>query len=710
MNAQEYYKSLLYKVKYAFVTCYILVLLLPQEIAAQQYFIKSYAADNGLPTNIINDACQDKDGNMWFSTYFGISKYDGFSFNNFDTLNGLADQHYRKLRCDEKGILWAVPYDNKGKIVFLQDNSWKSIEFPRRRPPYSYITSFDVIYISNSPVICVGSYAGIDVYQNKNWQHYNISDEKSTNIVYSVTAKNTSFYIGTKAGLCVLNDEILDWSLNNKINTDHEAILAIKFEKPGLPWQRMWILTQHSVSYFQNNKLTPIAENFLLEDIDIAQFPFIGLRKNGSVIFGSNFSKYLLKLSDRQAIPLRINNGFSANGASSVFIDREENIWFTDSRGIDKISDLSVVNYFKTGGMPENEVTAIAETNDGRLVMGHNNRISILQDQKFKVIEFPGTKNNLTRVLDIMKDRDGNIWFSANNLGIGKLTSKNAIKWYKTEKGFLVSSVCQDLTGRIWFGTNRKLYYLEAEKIVEYEHNDMLNGSVRKIYTSNKGGIFVTGIGGLSHVDNGKVIKIKTVDENQDLNVFSYYKDKKGTEFVGTMNGLYYINDSIITRFTENGLRINNSIYFILQDRENFYWFGTNNGVYRWDGINDPELFNTFNGLAGRETNRSAGFLDSQGRVWVGTDRGLSCFLPGSDHFKTPAPLVRLFSIETLHGEKYPLNESVSISNTHNTFSFHFRGISFVNEELITYKYKLEGYDKDWREATQDMLSKIHFT
>jgi ligand-binding sensor domain-containing protein len=324
---------------------------MPLAGVGQQYFIKSYSADNGLPTRIISDACQDQEGFIWFATYFGISKYDGFSFVNYDSLNGLPDQHFRKLRCDEKGILWAVPYTNTGKIVNYKNNVWANIELPHIQKPYAYITSFDVIYKGNEPVICIGSYAGIDLYADKKWTHINVSDQSRKNIVYSVISHEGAFYLGTTSGLLVLRDNLTDWSLNKKINPKNETILAVKFDDSEPHNDKMWILTNHSLAFYNNNKVTVASEDFFLEDIDIAHFPFIGIR-NGDVLFGSNFSKFLLKISEDQIIPLGVKNGFSSNGASSLFIDRESNIWFTDSRGIDKISDITLVNYYESSGMP----------------------------------------------------------------------------------------------------------------------------------------------------------------------------------------------------------------------------------------------------------------------------------------------------------------------------------------------------------------------
>ncbi len=709
-NTPGHSESVTMKIRYICIVIFLLLVFMKEAAVGQQYFIKSYATQSGLHTRIISDACQDKDGVMWFATYLGISKYDGFAFQNYDTLSGLPAQHYRKIECDVKGIIWAIPYATTGKIVFLKEREWKSIDLPYIKAEHSYITSFSVAYQNNNPVVCVGSYRGVDVFRNKVWLHFDVSDDKTKNIVLNITNKNGSFYLSTKAGLLVLSEETLSSELNAKINIANEGISAVEFENRGLPAEKMWVLTNHSIGFLQKGRFTLVADNFKLEDVDIAHYPFIGIGKSGDVLFGNNFSKYLLKTSSTQIIPLRVKNGFSSNGATSVFIDREDNIWFTDNRGIDKISNISLLNYFETSGLPENEVTAIIETNDGRYVLGHNNMISILKDNKFKILELPGRQNSLTRVLDIMKDDKGNIWFSANTLGIGRLTADDKIQWYPSINGFMATSVSQDKSGRIWIGSNSSLYYLKGNKIVEYEHTSLfLNSSVRKIYASDTEGIYVGGMNGFWHVNNDTVIKIKSEDESQPINSFSYYKDKKGTEFVGTMNGLYYISNGIIKKYRNKKLNITTPIYFMLQDQENYYWFGTNNGVYRWDGINDPEVFNTYNGLAGSETNRSAGLLDSRGRVWVGTDRGLSCFNPGRNHLKTPAPSICLLYTETNRGHKFPLTVSCSIDNSDNSLSFHFRGISFVNEELLIYRYKLEGYDKDWREATQNMLDKIKY-
>ncbi|MFZ4547292.1 MAG: PAS domain-containing protein [Bacteroidales bacterium] len=710
MDNLRHYPSFYNKLKYLLIALTIYLALASQSLSAQQYFVKSYTAEDGLPTRIVTDVCQDKTGYMWFTTYSGVSKYDGFSFTNYDTIYGLPNQQFRKIVCDQEGVIWAVPYFTHGKLVTLKDNKWKSIQIPNLPKNATYITSFDVSYKGKEPVVCIGSYGGIDVFTNNSWKHYNVSDDKGSNIVYCVTEKSGSFYLATKLGLCILKGGSLNWMLNYNVDPGNEAIYSLKFEKPNTPDERMWILTNHSIGFYQKGELTILNDEFLLDDVDVANFAYLGIGKSDEIYFGNNFSKFILKINERKIIPLRVKNAFSSNGASSLFVDREGNVWITDSRGVDKINNISIVSYFESNGLPANEVTAIVEANDGRFILGHSNLISILDGEKFKTISFPGKQNNLTRVLDMMKDREGNIWISANMLGVGRLSPKDKLQWYPTEKGNRTTAICQDNTGKIWVGTNRKLFYFKGDKIVEYELNNKFTTGVRKIFPSADNGIYITTMTGLWYIDKNNLITRIPTAGNIELNVFTYYDDQKGNEFVGTMNGLYCVKNGIIIRYKNEHLQLDNPVFFILQDKDKFYWFGTNNGVYRWDGINDPDIFNTFNGLAGRETNRSAGLLDSKGRVWVGTDRGLSCFTLNSGQIKTPSPTIELLYTQTSNGDIFPLNSNCSLLYTDNTLFFHFRGISFINEGLLTYKYKLEGYDKVWREATQAMLDKISYS
>ena len=361
---------------------------------AQQYFTKSYTIENGLPTRIVNDACQDSNGYMWFATQSGISSYDGFIFTNYDATNGLPQQHYCKVKFDEKGILWGVPDRVSDTVVFLQNKIWKRIT-PASIKPDIEIYTFDVLYKDGIPVICVGSALGIDVCQNGRWNHLDISTDLVRNCILSLTSESGKFYALTKAGVWVIGEGKTGWGVTEFLKSPKETIIAIKFERPGTSEEKLWMLSPYRITYMQHGKIMLFADGFTLPVIFGApQGGFLDFDARGNVFFGNYWAKYFVHGIQGTVSPLMINNGFSSNGATSIFIDREQNIWFTDSRGIDKISNLLLQNYFENNGLLGNEVTAVVELRDGRLVFGHNNGLTIYDHHKMKRIAFRGSENN----------------------------------------------------------------------------------------------------------------------------------------------------------------------------------------------------------------------------------------------------------------------------------------------------------------------------
>ncbi len=685
------------------------LLLFAWDVFSQQFIVKTYTIENGLPTRNINDATQDSNGIMWFATNYGISEYDGFSFTNYDKKNSLPNRAYRKIKMDEKGILWAMPGSVLDTIVFLKDNRWGKINPPDKSTPNYQTNSFDVIYKNNKPVICLGCYNGFYIYENNAWTHFTISKNERLNYVYTVIANNQKFYLSTKMGLCVFDKGKPDWSLTKLIQPYGVDIIAINFQNRNTPDEKIWVLNEKWLGYIQNNTFTLVTNKFLLPHPSIFYYSYVNCDKRGYVFFGNIWAKYYISGKNDTPVSLMYEKGFSSNGATSIFIDREQNIWFTDTRGINKMNNLNVINYFKKDGMLEDEVTAIAEMNDGRIVLGHNNGLSILDKNTFKNIEFPDLGINTRRVGDMMKDLDGNIWFASISNGVGRLQPNGKITWYHSEKFPITNDVHQDRDGRIWVGADTKLLYIKNNVLTEYLPFKNKNSTIRKIFSADKGGIYLAGSAGLWYINDDKTTKIPSDPGIRANNVFAYYKSTDGIEFVGSINGLCYIHNGRIEKFKHDNIEINSPVFFIFQDKDKNFWIGSDNGVYKWDGDDKIEIYNIYNGLAGWETNRAAGMTDSKDRIWIGTDRGLTCFEPGYHNTENPVPAIDLMSFEDRKGIQYPLTEPGKINYTDNSLVFHFRGISFINEDLIEYKYKLKGFDSEWQTINQSMLEHVKY-
>jgi hypothetical protein len=78
-----------------FAQATILIILLlsigPLFVRAERLPLKTYSTSDSLASNEINKIFRDSRGFLWFCTAGGLSRFDGYSFINFATENGLPD-------------------------------------------------------------------------------------------------------------------------------------------------------------------------------------------------------------------------------------------------------------------------------------------------------------------------------------------------------------------------------------------------------------------------------------------------------------------------------------------------------------------------------------------------------------------------------------------------------------------------------------------
>jgi ligand-binding sensor domain-containing protein len=96
-------------------------LLLTSFLSAQQYNFINYTSDQGLAQSQVTSIVQDKKGYLWFSTFGGVSRFDGRNFKNYSKDNGLINNQLFSQMIDSKNRIWftgpgGFSYYEKGKI------------------------------------------------------------------------------------------------------------------------------------------------------------------------------------------------------------------------------------------------------------------------------------------------------------------------------------------------------------------------------------------------------------------------------------------------------------------------------------------------------------------------------------------------------------------------------------------------------------------
>lgn len=87
--------------------------LLGGHAVAQDPPFRPYTVTEGLPSNTVYSAFQDRDGYLWFGTDAGASRFDGRHFVNYTTSDGLGDNEVMGMFQDSKGRIWFRALNSK---------------------------------------------------------------------------------------------------------------------------------------------------------------------------------------------------------------------------------------------------------------------------------------------------------------------------------------------------------------------------------------------------------------------------------------------------------------------------------------------------------------------------------------------------------------------------------------------------------------------
>ena len=77
--------------------------------------VRKFSITDGLAANTISDLKQGKDNLMWFSTWNGLSFYDGYKFHTFrdnpDDIDVLSTNRILKIEPSYNNNVWCITYD-----------------------------------------------------------------------------------------------------------------------------------------------------------------------------------------------------------------------------------------------------------------------------------------------------------------------------------------------------------------------------------------------------------------------------------------------------------------------------------------------------------------------------------------------------------------------------------------------------------------------
>ena len=366
-----------------------------------------------------------------------------------------------------------------------------------------------------------------------------------------------------------------------------------------------------------------------------------------------------------------------ANTATNFAEDRKGNIWFTNANGFAKwdMTTNQIISFPPVAGAVDrlSHLSVRGIVYDGKyIILGPTDKGLWLYEPETKKFYRPvypgggeGEKIKYASEHDFVDQirtlHNGNHVIAGRDslyLLDGKTYRLNFINY--TAKPENPNVVFQDSYQRIWIGTNLGLHCLDSTLHILFPPKRSL-GTLRSITNWNQDEILVSGSLGIFRV----AIRMDT------------------------------IYSEIFHPFFKN-----TSVNLVYKDRTGKVWAGTSLGLYRVDSATKKiELFDYANNVQGNEFNFDACFRSRTGFLFLGGVNGINYFIPEKIPPLDPFLKVAIQKIRVNDNDSsYTTASAFSLDPRQRSMEISFAAPYFLNANKVKYRYRLEGYNDEWKD------------
>lgn len=382
------------------------------------------------------------------------------------------------------------------------------------------------------------------------------------------------------------------------------------------------------------------------------------------------------------------------NYLTGLFVDRTGCIWvIEDYIGINCLR-LNNLHYTPLWLVPDakiqdvNYIRCIAPFGDGRLLVANQTGDTYIYNVGSGKFSF--RQNYGFRVYKALVDRSGHEWIGTRGNGlwcdgqqITGLPSKLIFNIREDAGGRVIVSMLDG--GVAILSGSRKEILLAGRKV-----HDALADNSGQLWVAAEEGLFLFNRQGV-------------VTDSLSGCFVCLLADKNGALWAGTNNhGLFRLttnNGKLVSKsYTKaNGLA-SDGINSLMYDRRGRLWVGTEEGLSMLNArrgnianyrISESSLSNVF-------CERAAVCLED-GRLLFGTHNGIISLMPPED----TAPITSRTAVTELLANGI-LTEDSTLSYQQNNLTFHFSNFLYAHLQNVVYRYRLDGVDKEWNQATVD--------
>lgn len=443
-------------------------------------------------------------------------------------------------------------------------------------------------------------------------------------------------------------------------------------------------------------------------------------------------------------------DGLSGDDVASIFEDREGTVWVSTTGGLDRFREFSVPRISRSQGLSNDSTYAIQATNDGAIWIAtpdglnrwENGRVAVYGERSApgrsgtrgeQQLNASGTateiaNSGLPRPLQALGlDDQGRLMVSAGD-GMFYFDGNQFVR-VPNAPGGNIWSIAGDGHGKVWASHGQAgLFHFtpgDAAHPIPWSRFGQKGFGARALLPDrSQGGVWLGFYeGGIAYFKDGQVrASYNAADGLGKGRVTRMRFGSRGTLWAATEGGLSRIRDGrVLTLTTKNGLPCD-EVHWSEEDDDHFVWVFQPCGLARvarseldaW--VSDPgrkiqlASFDSSDGVPSVGVYGSSGPRVTKapdGKIWFVQRDGVSWIDPRHlPYNKLPPPVY----VEKITADRKSFYDSVSaVTGDANKrlrlpaltgdLQIDYTALSLAVPEKVLFRYKLEGFDKDWHEA-----------
>lgn len=649
-----------------------------------------------LPQNTVLDIVQRRDGSMWFATYNGLARHSGAEFTAIDRRNApaLESAATTALLEDADGTLW-IGSLNGGLYAERGGRPIEKAELPVE----------SVFALAQAPDRALWAATNAGVLRIAGGKHTLFSEaQRVPRVPLRALAADAdgNVWVATdgRGVLRIRDGEVAQFGTADGLPS--ATTFSLANDRSG----RLWVGTLAGIARFDGARFVrdPLAAK--LEHARI--YALLGDRDDNLWIAAEDVGLCRLG-AGRLACDADVG-GLSHDVVRSMLEDREGNLWIgATASGLHRISDSKLVTV--VGPLGSNSVRAVFEDRDGVIWAGTDGAgLARVVDARLEAYarnaELPSAFIRALRGTD-----DGTLWLGSI-AGLTRIEPGGRIATLGTADGLpgaIVFAIEPARAGGLWIGTSvgvARLIDGTVEAIAATGPRD-----TRALREDHGGRLWIGQRSGLQCLADGAADHCGT-DGLPNTSVFAFLEDADGAMWIGTSNGLVRVVNGRVARYTERDGMFDDVVFTVLDDGAGNLWLSSNRGIARvaradleafdrTGRLLQPTVYGKSDGMLSHQANgasQSPGWRSRDGRLWIATARGVVVAAPAKIRRNETVPPVAVESM-LVDGRTYAAGDVGSVGVVPDKLEFHYAAMSYVAPEAVHYRYRLEGYDRDFVDA-----------